>query len=97
MNNPNVGDFEINLFEILGLGAYGTVYASKHKESGEKYAAKRLTYQLPEDDTGDSDETTKGWIKVFRQEITALQALHGHPNIVRLIGVFKMFSTQTGL
>ncbi len=70
------GDYEVDPDRILGRGAFGTVHIAKHKEDGEKVAAKRVD--------GKNDRT----MKEMEKGLAKLQNLK-HENIVQVFQVFR--------
>lgn len=72
MASRQVGDYEV--LEKLGSGLQGKVYRVKHAPTGAVYAAKFIN-QL------DLQSNAKNF-QNLQKEVTALQRLDGHPNIV---------------
>jgi len=65
------------LGDVIGEGAFGSVFDARHQETGDAFAIKVLTKTKIQD----LAQTRNIW-----REFTLLQRLR-HPNIVRLIGV----------
>jgi serine/threonine protein kinase len=64
------------LTQLMGKGAFGTVYKCSEKSSGGLFAAKEF-----------SKENLEG-LQSFRREFSALKGLQ-HPNILHVIGYFE--------
>ncbi|KAI9006479.1 kinase-like domain-containing protein [Hyaloraphidium curvatum] len=58
----------------VGAGSFGQVFTARHRATGERAAVKRCRRDAPE----------------TAAEVTALRALRGHPNIVRLLDVVHL-------
>ena len=67
-----LGSYEIDLTNQLGMGTFGIVYPGKHKTRGTKVAVKKC--EIKTDEHGSSAMV----------EIKNFQQLDGHPNIVHL-------------
>lgn len=74
MPNLQVSDYDIG--RVLGVGTVGTIYEATKRESGERFAIKKLHPGVAEDALIRSR---------FRREMLVLARLN-HPNIVRFYG-----------
>lgn len=71
---------DINLGKFLKSGSYGEVFEAEDKTTGEKFVLKKKKFPDPNDiDSHLSPD--------FIREVSALQALHGHPNIINMHGI----------
>lgn len=69
----------MNLFSILGKGAYGVVFKAVDKRSGEVVGLKKIF---------DAFQNSTDAQRTYR-EIMLLQEMNGHENIIRLLNVIK--------
>nr|CAG8644994.1 12922_t:CDS:2 [Entrophospora candida] len=72
--NQFIDDGQLEITDILGIGAYGIVYAAKHVTTGKSYAVKCII-------KANLDARQQ---KFQYTEINLHAKLSGHPNIIRL-------------
>ena len=92
MATKDVGEYRVNTDpeDILGQGAFASVYPGEHKVTGEKVAAKCIkpTIKAAKCIKGITDED--GWKKI-NSELAVLDKLSspGHPNILSILAHYK--------
>ena len=69
-----IGDFKMDLTDILGHGSYGVVFKGNNIITGQPVAVKRLKIT-----------NTEFQKKYLEREISALEAIAIHPNIVQML------------
>ncbi|CAJ0764604.1 7169_t:CDS:2 [Entrophospora sp. SA101] len=77
--NQFIDDGQLEITDILGIGAYGIVYAAKHVTTGKSYAVKCII-------KANLDARQQ---KFQYTEINLHAKLSGHPNIIRLEKVIE--------
>ena len=77
MHEPSIMGYE--LLQVLGEGAYGTVYLAKQQSTGQLVALKLLKLDHAPDELNSERQ-----VKRFEKETRLCAGLH-HPNIVRLL------------
>ncbi len=74
MPSADLDAYEVG--DVLGVGTVGTIYAATKRESGERFAIKKLHPSVSLDPL----------IRArFRREMSVLERLH-HPNIISFFG-----------
>ena len=80
MNEFRFEDFDIDLRNPLGIGAFGEIFKATKKNSNEVYAIKRIPiYDLNEDEIKQIEE----------EEITSMNLLKECENSINFFGYFK--------
>jgi serine/threonine-protein kinase ULK/ATG1 len=84
-NNKRIGEFLLNLNQVIGKGSFGEVVLAQNEAEGQLVACKILTVY---------DKPTKQ-LRAIEREIEVLQQItKSHPNIVRF---YKALRTQNNV
>ena len=73
MGTIKLGQYAVNLHDILGRGGFGIVYSGTDEKAGKKVAVKKIKIVKDED----------GYMAM--QEIKHFDRLPAHPNLIRLL------------